>query len=295
MDSSNATLPAVRTRAAEPAACRQCADADSTHDIQARALSAKLNPAAAPFLPGTSQGGAHTPGRIDWADLDSDLSVSDEDVLPAMSRDVDIAQPSGADKAHPSLSDTQHLTDALARSLLIQSFSGLSGQGSSASTSARVSPDSHDSPTPVTRHTPVHSTTVGFSLCTVPEAGVAPPRSPSPAESASRVNARVSVPIDATVSHRHGYAGLLGLAKSADEQIGVVHTPSLHAVDHAVTDVKVCDQRLFTWCTVPVSLSVDLQGFLQLIVHPACCISNVIGCLSNHVPCRWLQCCEKLL
>jgi hypothetical protein len=217
------------------------------------AIKAALNPNAEPFTPKAaaehsvfSATATHSRARRDWADLDSDEAASDVDDTASETSAGDrvAAGQLDAEKAAGTAAAVASLSDALTHSLLIQSFGGLSHAGSSASASERLSPDSHDSPAPVVQQQPPqHNTTVGFSLCQIPEASVPVLRSRDAPVSGSsnHANLRVSVPIDSRTPHRHGYAGLLGHAKaSVDSGAANALEPALEPVDSVEDDEKVC-------------------------------------------------------
>ena len=218
-----------------------------------------LNPKAQPFTPtGASQASpfaepSSSARRREWADLDSDAALSDTD--GAASDDEGSVSSSAASAASPYKEGTTDsvpvtLAETLSRSLLIQSFNGLarSQPGSGASTSERLSPDSHDSPTPVARQT--LNTTVGFALAPVPETDVAvalareapPPLTPTGAH-----NSRVSMPVAQHGERRHGYAGLLDLAQTSGRyDCEATQAPALEPVRDDGNDERVRTLQVHT-------------------------------------------------
>lgn len=167
-----------------------------------------------------------------WGDMSDDMSDLEDDEValpdatgpaphgsppPASSKDGARHDGGRQDSTSPGSNWT--------RSLLIQSFSGMSAP-SSGSVLDRGSPASDESPTPLVQQS--HSTTVGFTLGAVPE---------SQAES-NLANSRVLVPIDPDDGHRQGYAGLLTLSKSSKDGCGKV--PTIEPVLSAECDDKVC-------------------------------------------------------
>ena len=223
-----------------------------------------LNPKAQPFTPGASQAfpfaePTSSARRREWADLDSDAALSDID--GAASDDEGSVSSSAASAASPYKEGTTEfvpatLAETLSRSLLIQSFNGLarSQPHSGASTSERLSPDSHDSPTPVARQ--ALNTTVGFALAPVPETDVAvalareapPPMTPTGAH-----NSRVSMPVAQHGERRHGYAGLLDLAQTSGRyDCEAMQAPALEPVRDDGDDERVRSLPVHTyrWKTV---------------------------------------------
>lgn len=217
-----------------------------------------LNPDATPFTPkrDKEQDGAspfeavmEPKPRRHWGDLESDEPLSDsDDCLSDIDNDAASQVFDGLMKPSASTA-TPALKETLTRSLLIQSFSCLSQPCSSIDTTDRCSPASDESPTPLVQQ--AHSTTVGFSLCTVPEMALPLSEELATKESvlsSNLCNQRVSVRVEPQDGRRRGYAGLLGLVNGSGESRGTCgFAPSLEPVLAAETDGQVHSLPCMLW------------------------------------------------